>query len=589
MSIIKTLREWNKKRLHLRRRGRHWATYGDWIKQQSQHCAVVSPNAATVLVVVDVTSCSLKALIKTCDTLAAQVQSNWLVRFVCGNSTNARDTFAMKRAISSLDARATWCDNDQARVSLAKDIESCQIEWLCLLEAGNTLTHHAFASVLNEASCRPGLRLIYGDHDHIDSRETRFAPHFKPDLNPEMLLSWNYIGNTFFIRAADLSLDDLFRDQADLDAQRWRILLKATNGAHAEEVCHLPQILHHVWHDGTKARPGQDDVTCGTTRVTTGMAAVLKEHLDQHMPRSTFSELPGHIGFHVHFAIPEPAPLVTIVIPTRNAKQLVEQCVGSLLAVTDYPSYEIILIDNGSDDPAALDYFQKLAQDPRVRVIRDDRPFNYSALNNAAIPLANGELILLLNNDTEFKQSEWLREMVSLSVQPGIGCVGAKLLYPNGNIQHVGVITGIGGVAGHAYVGAPGNAKGYFNRALMLHSVSVVTAACLMIKRSVYEEVGGLNEADLAVAYNDVDFCLRVRDAGYRNVLTPFAVAYHHETATRGSDFDRINIDRFRREQAYMLRVWGATLEYDPAYNVNLTLKGCNFEISPQPRTYKHA
>ncbi len=589
MSIIKTLREWNKRRLHARRRGRHWATYGDWIRQQALHNTPAKTSADAILIVIDVSCCSPKALSKTCDSLISnQEHSNWLVRFVQHKKEN-RNTAALKQAATKLGSRAAWCDAATTPASLAHDIRSNRIQWVCLLEAGSTLAPESLTTVLNEAQRHPHLRLVYSDHDHIDCRSTRFAPHFKPDLNPELLLSWNYIGNTFFIRADHLALDDLFREHEDLNAQRWRLLLKATCDASGDTVWHVPKMLHHVWFDGTKANPLRDEAIFSCSRVTPCMTTVLKEHLAQFSPGSTISELPDHIGFRVHFPIPKPAPLVSILIPTRNAKLLVEQCIRSLLDVTDYPHYEIILIDNGSDDPAALECFEQLARDPRVRITRDDRPFNYSALNNAAVAHAKGEFILLLNNDTEFKQASWLTEMVSLACRPGIGCVGAKLLYPNGNIQHVGVITGIGGVAGHAFVGMPGDIAGYFNRAQLLHSVSVVTAACLMIKRSIYEAVGGLNETDLAVAYNDVDFCLRVREAGHRNLLTPFAVAYHHETATRGSDFDRINIDRFRREQAYMLRTWGSSLEYDPAYNVNLTLKGCNFEISPHPRNRENA
>lgn len=584
--MIKALREWNKKRLHARRRGRYWATYHDWLRQQSQRHASVTPCADTILILVDVSTCKLQDLSLTCDALSAQIQTNWQVRFIDRSAKKGKAATAVQQAALKLGSKAAVYGRDGAQ-PLSQDIRTLGIKWICLLEAGAALAPQTLASVLHEASHHDHLRLIYGDHDHIDNRHIRFAPHFKPDLNPEMLLSWNYIGNTFFVQADRIKLDYLFDDH-DVNAQRWRILLDVTYGAIATDVLHIPDMLHHVRHGSSTTRAAHDESHLGASQISAGMSQVLHEHLQQHLPGSTLSELPDKMGFRVHFAIPTSEPFVSIIIPTRNAKSLVEQCICSLLKVTDYPHYEVVLIDNGSDDPEALESFNALAKDPRVRVIRDDRPFNYSALNNAAVTRAKGELILLLNNDTEFKQSEWLREMVSLAIRPEIGCVGAKLLYPNGSIQHVGVITGIGGVAGHAFVGMPGDVKGYFNRAQLLHSVSVVTAACLLVKRSVFEQVGGLNETALAVAYNDVDFCLRVRDAGYRNVLTPFAVAFHHESATRGSDFDRIHIDRFRRERAYMLGVWGSTLEHDPAYNVNLTLKGCNFEISPNPRSFKH-
>jgi GT2 family glycosyltransferase len=282
--------------------------------------------------------------------------------------------------------------------------------------------------------------------------------------------------------------------------------------------------------------------------------------------------------------LPEERPLVSLIIPTRNGVDLLKQCIDSIRTKTTYAPYEIIVVDNGSDEQATLDYLHSQASAGNIRVIRDDRPFNYSALNNGAIASANGELVGLINNDIEVISDTWLDEMVSLALQPGVGAVGAKLLYPDGKIQHAGVVIGMGGVAGHAHRLFPRDSFGYFSRNALISSFSAVTAACLIVRKSIYQQVGGLNEADLAVAFNDVDFCLRIREAGYRNVYTPYAELYHHESATRGTEDNPVKKARFAREVAYMHERWGDLLQRDPAYSPNLALDNTDFSLAWPPR-----
>jgi GT2 family glycosyltransferase len=263
---------------------------------------------------------------------------------------------------------------------------------------------------------------------------------------------------------------------------------------------------------------------------------------------------------------------------------LVKQCIESIEAKTSYANYEIMLVDNGSDDPAALAYFKELDTRPNIRVLRDDRPFNYAALNNAAVAQAQGELVALVNNDIEVITPDWLSEMVSIALQPGVGAVGARLWYPNMTLQHAGVILGVGGIAAHAHRGMPAGREGYGGRAGLIQSFSAVTAACLVIRKSIYEQVGGFDEVHLQVAFNDVDFCLRVREAGYRNVWTPYAELMHHESATRGKDLSPEKRARFEREVAYMRERWGELLENDPAYSPNLMLAREDFSYAWPPR-----
>jgi O-antigen biosynthesis protein len=285
---------------------------------------------------------------------------------------------------------------------------------------------------------------------------------------------------------------------------------------------------------------------------------------------------------------------VSLVIPTRNALALVRRCVDSLLEKTTYPSFEILLVDNGSDDPAALAYFATLADGshplltPRhtARVLRYDGVFNYSAINNFAVREAAGDVIGLMNNDLEVITPDWLEEMASQALRPAIGCVGAMLYYPNDTIQHAGTVLGVGGVAGHAFRDFARGTEGRFNRARLVQNYTAVTAACLVIRKAIYGQVGGLDEETLAVAFNDVDFCLKVRAAGYRNLWTPFAEFYHHESASRGADDTPEKENRFRTEVEAMLERWGQALQYDPAYNPNLTLELNDFTLASPPQPW---
>jgi GT2 family glycosyltransferase len=288
--------------------------------------------------------------------------------------------------------------------------------------------------------------------------------------------------------------------------------------------------------------------------------------------------------------LPDPPPLVSAIVPTRDRADLLGRCLEGLLHRTDYGPIEVLIADNGSAEEATFRLFATLARDARVRILPMPGPFNYARLNNRAVAEARGEVLLLLNNDTEVLEPGWLREMVSHAVRPEIGAVGCKLLYPNGRVQHGGVILGIGwpcGVAGHHFVGAAGGAAGPFGQLALVRSVSAVTAACLAVRRHVFEEAGGLDEENLPVAFNDVDLCLRIRERGYRNLWTPFAVLRHWESVSRGLDLEGENARRFRREIAYMRRRWGEALDNDPYWNPNLSLMDSMRTLAWPPRRTK--
>jgi GT2 family glycosyltransferase len=274
--------------------------------------------------------------------------------------------------------------------------------------------------------------------------------------------------------------------------------------------------------------------------------------------------------------------LLSIIIPTRDNADILEVCVNSILDKTTYPNYEIIVIDNGSVEKATLKLFSSWPKD-KIRVIRDESPFNFSAINNRAAKSARGELICLMNNDIEIITPDWAEEMASFATMDEVGSVGARLWYPDGRLQHGGVIIGLGGVAGHAHKYIGKSEYGYFARAILHQSMSAVTAACLMVRRTVYEAVDGLDE-ELSIAFNDIDFCLRLREAGYRNIWTPYAEMIHHESISRGTEDDEEKQARFNGEIRFMEKRWGDKLATDPAYNPNLTIDREDFSLASPPR-----
>jgi GT2 family glycosyltransferase len=290
-----------------------------------------------------------------------------------------------------------------------------------------------------------------------------------------------------------------------------------------------------------------------------------------------------HGHYRVHWPIPSPAPKVSLIVPTRDRVELLRMCVESLLEKTRYPNFEVLVVDNRSADPEALAYLASLRGRDRVRVMSYDAPFNYSAINNLAAANCDGQVLGLVNNDIEVISEDWLDELVGHALRPDVGAVGAMLYYPDRTIQHAGVILGLGGIANHAYVGQPAGYPGHGARGKVAQNLSAVTAACVVVRREVFEEVGGLDEA-FEVAFNDVDFCLRLLSRGYRNVWTPFAELYHHESASRGRDDSEEKARRFQGEVRRMERRWGDFLHADPAYNPNMSLEIPGFELAQPPR-----
>lgn len=456
-------------------------------------------------------------------------------------------------------------------------LDLVQGEWIALMDHDDLLPEDALLRVAECVRDHPDAQLVYSDEDKVDDQGQRSDPYFKPDWNLDLFRSHNMFSHLGVLRTALVREVGGFRQGLE-GSQDWDLVLRCVERIAPSQIVHIPRVLYH-WRIHVQSTAKSMDAK--------PYAAVAGERaLDEHFQRLGIQAKAEYLGYgyRVRYALPSPPPLVTLIIPTRNALALVRQCIESIQKRTEYPNWEIILVDNGSDDPAALAYFERLAQQPNIRVLHDDRPFNYSALNNQAVAQARGELVALVNNDIEVMSPGWLSEMVSLAMQPGVGAVGARLWYPDMTLQHGGVILGPGGCAVHAHKALPRGLNGYAGRAALIQSFSAVTAACLVVRKSLYVQVGGLDEVNLSVAFNDVDFCLRLREAGYRNVWTPYAELLHHESATRGEDVAPQKRERFERELAFMKQRWGALIDHDPAYSPNLTLGSEDFSLAWPPR-----
>ncbi|MCA8486239.1 glycosyltransferase [Burkholderia multivorans] len=448
-------------------------------------------------------------------------------------------------------------------------------EYVALVDHDDIIPSHALYFVAKEINRFPEAQIFYTDEDKLDKLGKRVDPHFKPDWSPDLFFSQNYVSHLGVYKSELLGRIGGFRKGVE-GSQDQDLLLRCLRHTGKDEIVHIPRVLYH-W----RVIEGSTALASGEKSYTT--RAGIKALVDFFSESEEFvsveeGALPN--TYKVLWPIPSETPKVSLIIPTRDRRDLLETAVRSILQKTDYSNYEVIIIDNGSVEPETLSFFGEIqSADDRVSVRRYDFPFNYSSINNYGVKFATGSIIGLINNDVEVISENWLTEMVRHACRKDIGCVGAKLYYSDSTIQHAGVIMGMGGVANHAHKHFPKTSPGYFGRLFVTQNFSAVTAACLLVRKNVYEEVGGLNEDCLAVAFNDIDFCLKVKKAGYRNVWTPYAELFHHESVSRGSEDNPEKIKRFASEVRYMEEVWSKEIKYDPFYNVNLTLDRSDYSL----------
>ena len=453
-------------------------------------------------------------------------------------------------------------------------------DFVALLDHDDELAPTALYFVALALNKNRDLQLLYSDEDKLDAQNRRSEPYFKSDWNPELVLAQNFISHLSVYRTDLIRRLGGFRIGLE-GSQDYDLALRCIEQIRPKEIEHLPWVLYH-WRAGD-----QSTASSATAKPYAQEAArrAVQEHLERTGIAGTV--VPSHgVYLQTKYAFPIEHPLVSIIIPTRDRTSCLQKCLDSIFEKTDYRNYEVIVLDNESHEAETLEFLAELTKYDRVRVERIDGTFNYSRLNNRGVELSRGSFIALLNNDVEVINDDWLSEMVSRAMQPEVAMVGARLWYPNGTIQHGGVILGAGGIAGHAHVGLRRGEPGYFARANLAQNVSAVTAACALVRREVYLQLGGFDES-LAVTFNDIDFCLRLRQAGYRIVWTPHAELIHHESASRGFDDSTPKQVRFLGEVDYMNSKWGDMLQRDPFYNPNLSLGENLFTLAFPPRTIK--
>jgi GT2 family glycosyltransferase len=440
--------------------------------------------------------------------------------------------------------------------------------WIVFLQAGDQLAPQALARITSVIQAHADADILYADEDRISLTGRRHSPQFKPAWNPDLLYTDPHYSHCWLIRA-DLCLRacKALNDDGE-KTELYSIALEATALCGADQIFHLPEVLYHRLD-----QPGE-------YRSSGQTAQSVQKFLARHGRdvRVSHHQTGGHL---IHWSLPDPPPLVSVIIATRDRGDLLRCCLTSLSEhAQGNPPTELILIDNGSSDPETLNYLAHLEQQENVQILRRPGKFNYAALNNEAVYLAKGEIVALMNNDVEATHSGWLAAMAAQALRPEIGAVGAKLLFPDGTIQHAGVLLGIGDIAGHAHKYLAADDDGYQLRLHLAHNLSAVTAAMLVVRKTIFEEVGGFDEVNFAVNYNDVDFCLRLLQAGYRNLFCPDAVLIHHESKSRGAPTADDAHAQWQRERQAMLNRWGAVLEADPHYSPHLSLVEENLSLA---------
>lgn len=447
-------------------------------------------------------------------------------------------------------------------------------EFVALLDNDDELAPIAFYEVVKALNENPELDLIYSDEDKIDMQGNRFDPAFKPDWSPDLLLGTNYISHLGVYRRSIMNEIGGFRPGFE-GSQDYDLVLRFTEKTTAQRIHHIPKVLYYwrILPTSTAA----DQSTKGYA-FEAGLKAV-QEALVRRGIKGTAHHAAGNGLYDVEYEVLS-TDLVSIIIPTRDGYDDMLRCLNSIVAKTSYPNYEIIVADNGSTDERMEKLYAKFKGQlgERFRVESIDIPFNYSRINNLAAQKAKGKYLLFLNNDTEVITPGWITKMVSFAQFERIGMVGAKLYYPNQTIQHAGVIVGLGGAAGHCHHTYPKGDFGYFGKLEINVNYLAVTAACCMIRKADFEQLGGFEE-ELTVAFNDVDLCLREYEAGHDNVWLHGVELYHYESQTRGYENTPEKKARFDQETKFMEDRWGKYIANDPFYNPNLSRVGGHFGI----------
>ena len=492
------------------------------------------------------------------------------------------DNEEMQRVLadySAKDSRVRFCnlkenlgiaENTNRAFSMAKG------EFMGLLDHDDLLVPNALYEIVQALQDHPQADALYTDEDKVTTElDEHFQPHLKPDFNLDLLRSNNYICHFFVVRRSIVEKAGGFRKEFD-GAQDYDFIFRCTENA--REVLHVPEILYH-WR--THKASTADNPASKMYAFEAGKRAI-EANLERTGTKGVVSHTQDLGFYRVKYPV-QGKPLVSVIIPNKDEKETLQTCMEMLNNNTSYQNFEIIIIENNSTTDEIFRYYKELSKDPRIHLLRWGKEFNYSAINNFGVAHAKGEYLLFLNNDIKSINPDWMEELLGVCQRPEVGGVGAKLIYPDNTIQHAGCVVGMGGIAGHMFVDMPADRTGYLHKASLLQDMSAVTAACLMMKKEVFEEAGGFTE-ELAVAFNDVDLCLKVRKNNHLIVYDPYAKLYHMESKTRGAEDSKEKVRRFQTEIEYMRCHWLDILKNgDPYYNKNLSLTKWNYSLKPIP------
>lgn len=543
--------------------------YGLWLSEQNEDVVnekiKKKPLISILVPVYDVKS---KFLRKCLDSILRQKYDNFEI-CVVDNASSSDMTKKIIKKYGKNEKIKTEFRRDKGDVSrvLNDALGMAEGEYVALVDAGDELAQNALLEVVKILNENSDADLVYTDEDKIDLKGKRFCPHFKPDWSPDTLLGLNYIHRLAVVRTELVKKVGEFRKEAE-GAEEYDLLLRVTEKA--KKIYHVPKVLYH-FRENDKSLPDKSSSNADKKAIRVAIER-----------RGTLAKVKkdSRSGYHYVLYDIEKEPLVSIIIPTKDYAEVTETCLESVYQKTTYKNYEVIVVNNRSEEDATFELFDKYKKKYKnFRVIDANMEFNYSKINNLAVEQAKGEVVILLNNDTEVITPDWMTWMVGYAVQPHVGAVGAELLYPDDRIQHAGVILGLGQsrVAGHAYVDKDKDELGSNGRLSVPYDYSAVTAACLCIEKKKFKKVGGLEEK-LKIAFNDVDFNVKLLEKGYYNVFLPMVKLYHYESRSRGLDVSPEKQKRFEKEMSLMKKKWKNILLEDKYYNKNLSLD-CSFVL----------
>lgn len=536
-----------------------------------------------ISILIRVRGASLEYLESAIQSIFTQIYGNWEL-CIAVDDVDVSEVAQFLKSISEKDNRVKivfMSSGGYASIAVNAALGLATGDFSTTLGQNDVLSPLALYLIALKVNEVDDLNIIYSDNDEIDGRGIRGNVRFKSSWNPDLFFSSDMVSRSAAYRTSLLREIGGFRVEYE-GGQDIDLALRCVKNSTPSQISHIPRVLYHFRQFG---ETGLTDSYAEGDACNAKERALSEFFQGQPGVKVSRGELAG--TYRVRYPIPAPAPKVTVIIPTRDGGLLLKKCILSIFDGTTYENLEIVVVDNQSKDRETVDFLQSLSLKGNVTVLKYDFPFNYSAINNFAEKHASGDVLCFLNDDVEAIESDWLREMISHALRPDIGAVGAKLLYADGFVQHAGVVMGIGGFASHAHRLYPATHPGYVGRAALVQNFSAVTGACLVMRREVFREVGGFDEENLPVAFNDVDLCLRVREAGYRVVWTPYAVLHHFESYSRGDDqMSAEKRARFNREKRFMLSRWKTDQLDDPYYNQNLTLDREDFTIADFPRMY---